>query len=56
MAILLKVLTYSVFTAFAGKIICIQHVIFKYKRILEQASESYSETFINSANGFSLLF
>ncbi len=56
MTILLKVLTYSVFTAFAGKLICIPHIIFKYNRILQQASESYYETFIGTTNGFLLLF
>ena len=56
MTILLKVLTYSVFTAFTGKLIFIQHVIFKYNRILQQASESYYETFIGTTNSFLLLF
>ena len=56
MAILFKFSMYFFSSAFAGKIIYIQHVIFKYNRILEQASESYCETFINTANSFSLLF
>ena len=55
MTILLKYLTIIVSTAFAGKLICIQHVILKYNRVLQQTSEIYYET-INTANGFSLLF
>lgn len=56
MTILLKAFTYSVFTAFAGKLICIQHIIFKYNRILQQASESYYETFLGTTSGLLLLF
>jgi len=56
MTILFKYLTIIVSTAFTGKLICIQHIIFKYDRILQQSSESYYETFIGTTNGFSLLF
>ena len=52
MIILLKVLKYSVFTAFAGKLIYIPHIISKYNRALKQASESYYETFISNTNGY----
>jgi hypothetical protein len=56
MTILLKYLSIIVPTAFASKLIFIQHIIFKYNRILQQASESYSETFIGTTNGFLLIF
>ena len=56
MTILLKYLTIIVSTAFAGKLICIQHIIFKYNRILQQSSENYHETFPLSANASLLLF
>jgi hypothetical protein len=56
MTILLKYLTIIVPTAFASKLIFIQHIIFKYNRLLQQASEGYYETFIGTTNSFSLLF
>ncbi len=56
MTILLKGLVLSVFTAFAGKLICIQHVIFKYNRIMQQSLDNYYETFINTANDVFIFF
>jgi len=56
MTILFKYSIYFVSTVFAGKLICVQHVLFKYNRILQQTSESYSEAYINTTNGFFMLF
>ena len=52
MSALFKCLTVVVTTAFAGKLICIQHVVFKYNRIINQAAEDYYEPI----NGFLLYF
>ncbi len=56
MTILFKYLIYFVSAVFTGKLIFIQHVIFRCNRILQQASESYYESFINTANSQLLFF
>ncbi len=56
MTILFKCLVSFVSATFAGKLICVQHVLFRYDRILEQTSENYYEPFINMTNAFPLLF
>ncbi len=50
MIILTKVLTYFVFTAIAGKLICAHHVFAKYNRIIQQASEYRHEAFSIASN------
>jgi len=56
MTILFKYLIYFVSAVFTGKLIFIQHVIFRYNRILQQVSESYFEAFSIASKDSLLLF
>jgi len=56
MTILFKYLIYFCSVTFASKLICLPHIIFKYNRILQQASENYNAAFMETANGVFPLF
>lgn len=56
MAILLKTLICFVSAVLAGKLICLQHILFKYNRLLQQFSENYAAVLPDPANGVYLLF